>query len=372
MTDFENEWGTPVWEPPATVGSGTLPDRVGILIIGGGITGVSLLRELPDAWLVEAEHLAFGATGRNAGFLLAGVASNYADAVAQYGRSLAGEIWAFTTRNRERVLETLHGRAEARRRGSWTVAASAGESDSLREAVQLMDEDGFRSEWHGDDAFGRLLNPDDAELHPARAVGELAAGLEDRIVEGYQVEDLGDAAGRADVVILAVNGYARRLAPELPIEPVRGQMLATAPSDQPRVDRPAYADRGYQYWRQRADGRVLVGGYRNTAPQDELGFGSTPTEPIQRHLDMHLRSIDPDLEVTHRWAGTMGFTPDGLPLVGEVPGRPGVYVCGGYTGHGMGFAFNCAQLLAQHLQGGPRPPAWLDPGRFPPETEGPS
>jgi glycine/D-amino acid oxidase-like deaminating enzyme len=45
----------------------------------------------------------------------------------------------------------------------------------------------------------------------------------------------------------------------------------------------------------------------------------------------------------------MGFTADELPLVGELGGRPGVYVCGGYSGHGMGFAFDCARRVAEAL-----------------------
>jgi glycine oxidase len=58
----------------------------------------------------------------------------------------------------------------------------------------------------------------------------------------------------------------------------------------------------------------------------------------------------------------MGFTPDGLPLVGRL--RPGLSICAGYTGHGMAFAFLGARALADHLAGGPAPPKWLDPARF--------
>jgi glycine/D-amino acid oxidase-like deaminating enzyme len=47
----------------------------------------------------------------------------------------------------------------------------------------------------------------------------------------------------------------------------------------------------------------------------------------------------------------MGFTENELPLVGHVPRHPGVHVCGGYSGHGMGFAFQCARQLADQLAG---------------------
>jgi glycine/D-amino acid oxidase-like deaminating enzyme len=42
----------------------------------------------------------------------------------------------------------------------------------------------------------------------------------------------------------------------------------------------------------------------------------------------------------------MGFSADGMPLIGALPQHPQVYVVGGYTGHGIGMAFRAAQILA--------------------------
>lgn len=363
-------------------GRGRIPERTSTVIVGGGLTGVALLRELPDSVLLERASLAAGASGRNAGFLLAGVASNYAAAAGQYGRSLTAEIWAFTSENRERLAEALGGAAELRRRGSWTVAASAQEADQLRESEQLLHEDGFEGEWlqhpAGLEPFhGALLNPRDAELNPSLAVGELARPCLDRVVEGAEVTALDVGAGRvrvvlesgeqvvAENVVVATNAHITQLLPELPVTPMRAQMAATTPTNVPMAFRPAYGDHGYQYWRQRADGRVLVGGYRNLAVESEQTAVEMPTAEIQAHLDAHLRLLGAGgLQITHRWAGIMGFTPDGLPLVGAVPGASGVFVCGGYTGHGFGFAAECARRLAAQLKGGPPAPSWLDPGRF--------
>ena len=51
-------------------------------------------------------------------------------------------------------------------------------------------------------------------------------------------------------------------------------------------------------------------------------------------------------------SGTMGFSRDGLPLVGPLPGQPGA-LCGvGFTGHGFGFAFLAGQALAAMVQHG--------------------
>ncbi|HEV1997063.1 MAG TPA: FAD-dependent oxidoreductase, partial [Candidatus Dormibacteraeota bacterium] len=80
-----------------------LPRRVDVIVVGGGITGVGLARRLvkdgASVLLAERAHPGTGATGRNAGFLLSGVAANYATAARQYGRSRAAEIWQFTLEN---------------------------------------------------------------------------------------------------------------------------------------------------------------------------------------------------------------------------------------------------------------------------------
>ena len=354
----------PFWQRPAPVEQAPLPDRVEVLVVGGGITGVSLLRRLGErgvkAALVERSRLAFGASGRNAGFLLEGTAANYAEAVHVHGRDLTREIWAMTGENHSRLAEALAGRAGYRRGGSRTLAASGAEEAQLEESAELMSEDG----WPVTFAARSIVNPRDGELNPAEAVGALAVDCPaGSIFEGVEVTDLEQPPIAADEVILATNAFTGQLLEGIPIEPVRAQMLATAPFATRVAERPTYADHGYQYWRQLATGEVLAGGYRDRAAAEEVGYQLATTTVIQGHLDRHLAALGVTARVTHRWAGTMGFTPDALPLVGRL--RPGLSICAGYTGHGMAFAHLGARLLVDHLLGGPAPPTWLDPGRFP-------
>jgi len=84
---------------------------------------------------------------------------------------------------------------------------------------------------------------------------------------------------------------------------------------------------------------------------------------IQSHLDEQLGALVAGARVTHRWAGTMGFTADGLPLVGLVPGFRRIHVCAGYTGHGLGFAVNAASALVRQMFDSQPLPAWLDATR---------
>lgn len=353
----------PFWPRPPARPLRALPASVEVLVVGGGITGVSLLRRLlergVDAILIERVGLAHGASGRNAGFLLEGTAANYAEAVERHGRDRAAEIWSYTAENHQRLAEALGGRAGYRRGGSRVLPRSADEEMKLAQSVQLMNEDG----WPVSLRAGSIHNPRDGELDPAAAVAALAddpAG--ERIYEGVALDSVISPPLAAAEIVLATNAFTGQLIDDIPIAPVRAQMLATAPVNHRVVDRPTYADHGYQYWRQLPTGEVLAGGYRDRAPEEEVGYELTTTERIQGHLDRHLESLDVTAPVTHRWSGTMGFTPDALPLVGRL--GPGLNICAGYTGHGMAFAFLCARHLADHLAGGPAPPDWLRPDRF--------
>jgi glycine/D-amino acid oxidase-like deaminating enzyme len=139
-------------------------------------------------------------------------------------------------------------------------------------------------------------------------------------------------------------------------------MVATAPLKETVVEATTSRDRGFQYWNQLWDGRVIAGGYRDRAIEEEVGYHAAPTARLQTYLDDHVRALGVSAPVTHRWAGIMGFTEDGLPIVGPVLGRKNLYVCGGYNGGGMSYAFHCARRLAAHLVGseaGPLVP-WTD------------
>jgi gamma-glutamylputrescine oxidase len=353
-----------------------------VVIVGGGITGVAVLGALcsrgVDAVLLERDQVAAGASGRNAGFLLAGVAENYARAVARYGRSTAAEVWRFTLENHALVAALATGLDAGHRvRGSLTVAFDAAEAASLEEAATLLREDGLPGAITNADqppgAMAALRNPADGEIDPVRLVGGLAAAHAGRVHEGCRVVAVHDAAEgavvhlerssiEASAVVLATNAWTAELLASVPITAVRAQMLATAPVP-PCIPQPVYADWGHRYWRQRDDGSVLVGGFRHRALSDEVGFDVTPTPAVQAHLDEQLAVLAAGATVTGRWAGTMGFSPDGLALVGLVDGARNVHVCAGYTGHGMGFAVNAASALVRRMLDGESLPSWLDAAR---------
>jgi glycine/D-amino acid oxidase-like deaminating enzyme len=353
---------TPYWPRPVERYPGRMPERADVLVIGGGITGTSLMHHLRtrgmDGVLVERAHIAAGASGRNAGFLLAGVADSYAEAVLSFGRARAREIWEMTLANHTTMIETVAGQAVGHRRlGSAILASGDEEAAALAESAQLLNEDGFEATWDG----RTLVNPRDGEVDPAAVVGALARqappgaireGVNVSAIEARSHDVLVHADGaecHAGCVILATNAYTPQLLAQVEIQPRRAQMLASAPDAARVCDLPTYSHFGYRYWRQLASGEVLIGGWRDTAYEAEVGYDERPTDAIQAHLVAQLKRMGAEAKVTHRWAGTMGFTESGLPLVGPVDGMPNVYLCAGFNGHGMGFAFISAKTLVESL-----------------------
>jgi gamma-glutamylputrescine oxidase len=346
-----------------------------VAVVGAGIAGIATAYFLAaggaSVVVLEARGVAEAASGRNAGFLLAGVAENFVAASRRYGERSARRIWRFTKRTQALVRSLVEEHAidcSLRWNGSDQIAGDDDEWREIEESARLLSSEGVTVSV--DPASHRATYADDGEMHPVRWVRGLAAAAVKngaRIHEATRVDAVNAGAARtatgvvrAGAIVLCTNAYTAHLA-DSRVRPVRGQMLATAPTA-PVFERPAYANRGYQYWRQTHDGRVLVGGWRDTAVDEEVGEDERITERIQNQLESFLNDQGVTAPVTHRWAGTMGFSHDALPYIGRI--ADGVFVCGGFTGHGMSFGPASAELVAALVRGSTHADAELfDPSR---------
>lgn len=132
------------------------------------------------------------------------------------------------------------------------------------------------------------------------------------------------------------------------------------------MEGPCYANFYLDYFRQLNDGSLLIGGYRQLESDTEKGFSDHTTETIQQALhDFVLKHLPrfKDSPVTHRWAGVMGFSVDGEPMVGSLPTDNQTFFCGGFTGHGIGSAFHTGKVVSDLILGNSIPD-WISSKRF--------
>ena len=347
-----------------------------VVIVGGGIAGIgtayALAREGASVIVLERGEIADGASGRNAGFQLGGVAENYVAACRAYGADRATRVFRFTFANRVLFRSAVRANTidcDAVWNGSEQLAGDDAEWLEIADSARQLAAHGVRVRLEA--AERKAVFDDDGELHPVRFVRGLADAVERmgvRIFTGTAAASCAPAevrtAGgtvRAGAVVLCMNAYTHHLMPTR-IRPVRGQIAATAPIARRLFPRPVYAHRGYRYWRQLPAGNVLVGGWRDTAVEDEVGEDDGISARIQDQLDAFLRAHGVEAPVTHRWGGTMGFSHDGLPYIGK--GADGIYRCGGFTGHGNGYALAAGELVSALIRTGSHPDAELfDPER---------
>lgn len=345
------------------LGTTRLDRTADVAIVGGGVTGCSCALTLAESGMRvrvhEQREVAGGASGRNGGFALRGLGGAYDGARERLGAERAAELWSLTERTLDR-LEALAGDA-FRRVGSVRLGAGPEQAERLRAEYDALREDGFEAEWAEelpaplrDRYSASLVHPADGAIQPARWVRRLAAraaaaGAEIR--EHERVESLDELD--AHTVVIATDGYTHGLLERLDaaVRPTRGQVIATAPLPEQQFPRPHYTYDGYVYWHQLEDGRLVLGGFRDRALDEERTHEEATTALIQGALDAFARELVGEVEIVKRWAGIFGSTADHLPLVGRAPGEERVWVSCGYSGHGNVMGLACGDLVARAILG---------------------
>lgn len=152
----------------------------------------------------------------------------------------------------------------------------------------------------------------------------------------------------ADRMVVATNGYAQNLLPELGVVPARGQVLITSPIPGSKLKGTFHANEGFYYFRD-FEGGVLLGGGRHLDMVGETTTEHSTTPLIQNDLERLLREVilpGRTFTVPHRWAGIMGFRSTGkTPLVERLSER--VMCAVGLSGMGVAIGVRVARKAAQ-------------------------
>jgi glycine/D-amino acid oxidase-like deaminating enzyme len=163
----------------------------------------------------------------------------------------------------------------------------------------------------------------------------------------------------ADAVLVAAGAWSGLL-DDIPIVPVKGEMIALSPP--PGTPLPGPVVWGEGVYCVPRHGRLLVG-----ATVQEAGFDTSLTSQGRDHLRGRAQRLMPalaDWSLSDHWAGLRPKSPDGLPLLGPTQ-TEGLFVAGGQYRNGILFAPAIAQEMAGLLLGrGAVIPAF-DPRRFP-------
>lgn len=370
-----------------------------VVIVGAGLTGLStaywLQKEDPSlkVAIVEKNRVAFGASGRNAGFVTCGSVEHFNRMISKHGLEQAVEIWKFSETNlqllQQEIIQDQAGKIQFEKKGAFSLAAQESEFTELKKVSEVMTSLKIPTEIvEGGDIEKRLGAVNfvggikylgDASTNPVGLLELLRSKIKAEIyesVEAYRIDNLEDGTKvlktdkgdfETSMVVLALNGYSANLHPYFAdkIFPTRGQCLMTEAV--PRfMEGPCYANFYLDYFRQIPTGQLLIGGFRQIEKQTEVGYSDHVTNLIQDSLHNFVVTYLPKLaaaKVTHRWGGVMGFSKDGEPMVGSIPDDPAIYFAGGYTGHGVGLAFNTGKTLVD-LIFGRQIPSWISARRF--------
>jgi glycine/D-amino acid oxidase-like deaminating enzyme len=354
------------------------------IVVGGGLIGLLTALEWRDAhpadriMLLERGFLPSGASSRNAGFACFGSLTELLSDIDTVGMdatvALVAQRWQGLARLRARLGDEAIGYEQFGGYELLTESQLPALSDlaEINDALQPLfggtvfvdDAAGLAARGFGPQIHALVANRFEGQVHSGKLMRSLALLAGARGIEihtGATVEAIEDGddqvsvriavAGSAEVlmcragkVALCTNALIGSLAPQLGIEPARGQVLVTAPIPDLAWRGCHHFDEGFYYFRN-VGNRILLGGGRNRDFQGERTTEFAVTAPIQEALQLMLEKVilpHRAVTITHRWAGLMGFTVDKQPVVQKL--SPHVAV--GFGCNGMGVALG-AEIAAQ-------------------------
>ncbi len=384
----ESYWqaGRPARAPAAAVSADI---RTDVAIIGGGYTGLSTAFHLKtaepglDVAILEAETCGFGASGRNAGFVMTLFGASVSMMKTFHGKARVREAHFFMERAIAALEEMIGKHAIAcdyERSGFLKVATAPAYVSRIKDEIELFQSLGIHGfEWldraelisrvQSATFVGACLEPGCGLINPMKwldALRVLACGTGARLFEGTRVAEVRRERGRyllatpggtvsAEKVVYATNGYTHLL-PGMRSKqlPAFAYIVVTRPLT--ADERAAIGWGGREgiedgrnfmhFYRLTADNRVLVGGGPGLVPfAGNMDHDSSPK--AWNHLERFIGETFPPLRgigVDFRWGGAFSVTADSTPHLGVLDGGGAAYSIG-CTGHGVALTHMNGRIL---------------------------
>ena len=361
-----------------------------VVIIGGGVIGLSIARALALRGLRKVTLIEKGEFGREASWAAGGILAPQVEADA------ADDFFRLACASRDMYPEIAEALAsetgidvEVDTTGTMYVAFSEQEENEFRARFSWQRSEGLEVQWLSgaearalepflsDQVRCALRFPRDYQVENRRLVEALVNSnrrlgvrlidnctvnkvrvVDDRI-EGVETEK---GFVRASTVVIAAGAWSSALNPAhgLEVEPVRGQMLCFRPEQQ-IARHVIYSSRGYLI--PRRDGRLIAG-----STSEHVGFEKQVTQEGIETIKTMATEISPALaSLSHIdcWAGLRPRAHDGLPVLGESPEARQLFYATGHYRNGILLAPITAELVADLILSGKVSPqlAPFSPGR---------
>jgi glycine/D-amino acid oxidase-like deaminating enzyme len=366
----------------------TQDDSVDVAVVGGGFTGLWTAYYLLEAdpslkvLVLEAEHVGFGASGRNGGWVSALYPVGAKVLARERGKHATRDQYAALRESVDEVgaVAAAEGiKCGFHKGGTLVVATNAAQATRAQAEAHESDYWGTGTTWLGSSAAadrltakglcGATFNPNCARIHPYRLARGLARAVEAkgaRIHERTRVCEVGARMLRTDEgivlrarhILRATEAWTARLpGHRRTVAPVYSLVVATAPLPPSIWDQIGLADAEtfsehrhvIVYGQRSMDDRIVFGG--RGAPYHygsgiKAGFDSDATvfTTLRRSLTQLIPATE-GVEFTHAWGGPLGIARDWHPSVGY-DRATGVGHAGGYVGDGVALSNLAGRTLA--------------------------
>jgi glycine oxidase len=350
-----------------------------VLILGGGVIGLSIARELHKLGLQDVTIVERGSCGREATWAAAGMLSPQAEAdelgpffdlcsrsrdlYPSFADELLGETGIDIELDRTGTLcVSLEGEddSDLTARCEWQRKACLN-AERLSRAEILDIEPAFSPQVQMGVRFPGDWQVENRKLSAAlRTYAELNdicvienTGAETLLIENGRILGARTAAGKitAATTVVATGAWTSFIKLDdrplpLNVEPVRGQMVCLEAEGRP-LKHVVYTNDGYLVPRQ--DGRILSG-----STTERVGYDTSTDKIVLKHFAELAIKVLPSagLRVTGSWAGLRPFAPDGLPVIGQINGLKGLTIATGHYRNGILLAPVTAKVVADNIVSG--------------------
>jgi len=365
-----------------------IPNQVDVAVVGGGYTGLSaaitLARLGSSVVVLEAETIGWGASSRNGGMVLPGLKPAMSTVIERYGLETAQRLYQCSIDSIdmvEKIIQVENIACGFARTGHLVLATKPKHYDSLARSVEFMEKNfnhranlvpknELSHEIGSQIFFGGVVDEISGGLNPAQYVAGLARVAEkagailcaraqvtslDKQAKGFHLKTSRGTLA-AERVIVATSGYTGRVTPKLKrkVIPLGSFIIATEPLPKELVaelspnNRMIYDHRNFlNYFRFSADNRLIFGGRADFFMESASTIRKS-AEILQRDMLKVYPQLK-NIQVEYAWGGTIDFTFDMMPHVGEVDG---VYFALGYAGHGVALATLLGRTTAEAVLAG--------------------